>query len=80
MSDKLITIAEFEDSLEAQLAWAELEDNGIKATIVGENVHGLLPTNGMMTVQLQIFESSADKARVILSAAKQDPPIQEDNQ
>ncbi len=66
MDDKLITIAEFENPFEAQVAKAALEDNGISAAIMGENVQNLLPADGMLNVQLQIFAADEQKALEVL--------------
>ena len=68
MDDKLITIAEFESNLDAQMAKASLESSGIKAMIVGENIHGLLPADGMLNVELKVLEENAREARIILDS------------
>ena len=68
MDDKLVTIAEFESNLGAQMAKANLESSGIKAIIVGENIHGLLPADGMLNVELKVLEKDASQARIILDS------------
>lgn len=67
MDDKLITLVEFQDNpLDAQMAKSALQDCGIKAVIVGDNVHGLLPVDGMMYIQLKVFEKDLPRATKII--------------
>ena len=66
MDDGLVTIAEFENAFEAQVAKAALEDNGISAAIMGETIQNLLPTDGMLNVQLQVFAADEKKASEVL--------------
>ncbi len=66
MDDKLITIAEFTENLDAQMARTTLESNGIKAVIAGENIMGLMPVDGMLYVELQVLAADAEKAKQIL--------------
>ena len=68
MDDRLITIAEFENVLEAQVAKAALESNGISAAIMGEKIQNLLPADGMLNVQLQVFAADEKKASEILGS------------
>ena len=77
MDDKVVTIAEFQSDLEAQMAKSALEDNGIDAIIVGGPVKDLLPADGMLNVQLQVFEHDAEKARVVLDAQQNQPGPEE---
>ncbi len=66
MDDKLVTIAEFENPFEAQVAKAALEDNGISAAIMGEKVQNLFPADGMLNVQLRVFAADEKKASEVL--------------
>jgi hypothetical protein len=68
MIGRLITIAEFENTLEAQLAKAGLQSNGIRATVVGQTIHNLLPADGMLNVQLKILDSDIEKAKTVLNS------------
>jgi hypothetical protein len=68
MDDKLVTIAEFQSDLEAQMAKSDLQANGIDAIIVGESIKDLLPADGMLNVQLQVFARDAERAGAILSS------------
>ena len=66
MDDKLITIAEYHEHLEAQMLKDYLEAEGIKAVIIGEKIHGLYPLSGMQNVQVQVFQNDVEKATKIL--------------
>ena len=68
MDDKLVTIAEFENVFEAQVAKTALEDNGISAAIMGEKVLNLFPADGMLNVQLRIFSADEKKASEVLGS------------
>lgn len=71
MADKLVTIAEYMDSMQAEMAKQVLEDFDIKAVVIGENAANtcLLPT--VLTAKLQVFESNADEAKQILEEQQQ---------
>jgi hypothetical protein len=69
MSDKIITIARFENYEEADFAKQMLEDEGIKCAVVGQNAANVfvgLPAVGR--IELQVFEGDAQKAIEILNA------------
>jgi len=68
MEDKLVTIAEFESDLDAQMAKDALLAVGINAVIFGESIHGLLPTDGMLNVEVRVFEKDRDRAMKIISS------------
>jgi len=70
MDDKLVTIAEFQSDLEAQMAKSALEEDGINAIIVGGSIKDLLPADGMLNVQLQVFEHDAERAGAVLDSQK----------
>ena len=67
-NDKLVTIGEYAVIYDAEFAKSRLESEGIKATIVGENVHGLYPADGMLNVELKVFESDVKQAKSILQS------------
>lgn len=67
-NDKLVTIGEYAVLYDAEFAKSRLESEGIKATIVGENVHGLYPADGMLNVELKVFESDIEQAKSILES------------
>jgi hypothetical protein len=78
MDDKIVTIAEFQNDLEAQMAKSTLQSEGINAIIVGESIKDLLPADGMLNVQLQVFARDAEQARTILHSQKNQGSRQED--
>ena len=66
MDDKLVTIAQYHDQFEAQILKDNLQAEGVKATITGQNIHGLYPFSGMQNVQIQVFQKDLEKAMQIL--------------
>ena len=79
MDDKLVTIAEYDQEFEAQFACNMLADSGIKAVVVGGNVKDLLPADGMMIVQLKVFEADIERGRQILTEEDSSTETTEDN-
>ena len=79
MDDKLVTIAQYHNQFEAQMVKDHLEADGIKATITGQNIHGLYPFGGMDKVQIQVFQKDVEKATQILELENTSPEHQEDN-
>lgn len=78
MSEKLVTIAEFESPTAAHMARIRLEEEEIECFITDENtnVFFVLPfPGGEFSVKLQVRESDVDKALQIIkdSPSKQDP-------
>ena len=72
MSDKLVTIAEFPDYIEAEMARQLLADNGIEAVVTGENasnVYSGMPALGGYC-KLEVFEGQAKQAQQILDSNK----------
>jgi len=72
MSDKIKTIAFFDNYLDAHLASQRLEDAGIRCAVTGEtaaNVFSGIPAASR--IELQVFEQDADKAIEILNAKPQ---------
>lgn len=68
MSEKLVTVARFTEYPEADLARQLLEEAGIKAFVMNQNVQvawGIYPPGG---IELQAAESEAQEAREILKA------------
>jgi hypothetical protein len=69
MDEKLVTVAQFADYIEANLAKQILEEAGIKVLISDENSSTLFPP-GISSVELQVFESQAQQATEILASAE----------
>ena len=80
MEDKLITIAEFQSDIEAQMAKAALQAEDIDAIIIGEPIKDLLPVDGMMNVELQVFARYAKRARAVLDSQQNQPAPEEAGQ
>jgi len=69
--EKLVTIARYEDSMEADLARQLLEDEGIRAVVLGQNVGNVYSgVPAVIDIELQTLESQAEDARQILADAK----------
>jgi len=68
MSDKLITIAVFENSLEAEIERGKLEESGIRSVIVGQDAANLYGFLAVGFIELQVFEGDSQKAIEILNA------------
>ncbi len=66
---KLVTVARFEDYMKADLARQLLEDEGIKAFVLGQNVGNVYSgVPAVVDIELQTAESEAEEAREILEA------------
>ena len=71
MADKLVTIAQFADYIEAEMAKQLLDDYGIKSVVTGQNaanIYSGLPA--LANVELQTLESQVQQAREILESQK----------
>jgi orotate phosphoribosyltransferase len=70
MSEQLITIRRFDDSFEADLARAFLEDHGIQSFLTNELVFSMLPgiANDRFYIELQVSSEDEEQAREILDA------------
>jgi len=69
VADKLVTIAQFTNYIEAELAKQLLADYGIEAVVTGENVANIysgLPA--LANIELQTLESQAQQALKILES------------
>ena len=71
MADKLVTIAQFADYIEAEMAKQLLADYEIEAVVVGENAANLYPISGVEGPELQVLEKNAQQALQILESQKE---------
>jgi Putative prokaryotic signal transducing protein len=71
MADKLVTIAEYMDSMQAEMAKQILEDFDIKSVVIGENAANTCLAPTVITAKLQVLEKDADEARQILEDQQQ---------
>ena len=72
MADKLVTIARFANSMEANFAKQLLDNCGIKSVIIGENtanVYAGIPA--IADIKLQTMEAQAKQAIEILESQQQ---------
>lgn len=65
MSEGLVTVREFGDNLQAELFQMRLEQEGIKAVIVGDILTTGIPFDGEH-VEVQVAEEDEEKAKGIL--------------
>ena len=68
MADKLVTIAQFTDYIESEMAKQLLADYGIEAVATGENASNLYSIPGVEWPELQVLESQAQQALEILES------------
>lgn len=78
MDDKLVTIAKFSDSYQANLAKQLLADFGIEAIVLGENFANLYAALPLEAITLQVRESQSQQAQEILESADTREDTQED--
>jgi hypothetical protein len=70
VADKLVTIAQFTNYIEAEMAKQLLADYGIEAIATGENASNIYSIPAIEGPELQVLESQAQKAREILESHK----------
>jgi hypothetical protein len=71
MADELVTIAEYPDSMQAELDRQVLEDFGIRAVVLNQNAANICLAPTLTLVKLQVLESDAVKAKEMLEEQKQ---------
>jgi hypothetical protein len=70
MDDKLVTIAQFTNYIEAEMAKQLLADYGIEAVATGENASNIYSVPAIEGPELQVLESRAKEALKILESNK----------
>ncbi len=71
MADKLITIAKFDNSIEADLAKQQLDDFRIKSLLAGVNAANVYSgIAALAIIELQVLESQAEEALEILQSCE----------
>ena len=65
--DEVITVADFTEPLEAEMARGRLQSAGIEVFLAGENARILEP--GLASLRLQVAAKDAADARAILADA-----------
>jgi hypothetical protein len=71
MDDKLVTIAQFTNYIEAEMARQLLADYGIEAIATGENASNMYSLPAVEGPELQVPESQASQAQEILQSQKE---------
>ncbi len=72
MEEKLVTVARYDNYVDADMARQVLEEQGIKAAVMGQNVGNVYSgVPAVIDIELQTFESQAQEARQILEDARQ---------
>ncbi len=69
MDEKLITVGEYNNAMEAEIAKGHLHSSGISSTIVKDDGGGMIPSlQNAEGVQLLVAEEMSEKAAKILQA------------
>ncbi|HEY4956118.1 MAG TPA: DUF2007 domain-containing protein [Gemmatimonadaceae bacterium] len=69
MSDELYVIRSFSTDVEASLAEAVLEANGIPSTLISDTAGGAMPwLNALHPIRLMVRESDVEEAVALLDA------------
>ncbi len=71
MADKLVTIAQFANYIEAEMAKQLLADYGIKAVATDENTSNIYSVPAIARPELQVLQSQAEEAREILESHRE---------
>jgi len=66
MTDKLVTIARYSDSIQASMAKQRLADFGIESFLAGKNAANTYTLPAVAATELQVLEKWAQKAQEIL--------------
>lgn len=75
MAGKLVTIAKFDDYIEASLLKQALDEEGIAAVVVGEKVSALYPGTQFAPILVQVSEENETAAMEILKDFDNPPDI-----
>jgi hypothetical protein len=70
VAEKLVTIAQFTNYIEAEMAKQLLADYGIEAVATGENASNMYSIPAVEGPELQVLESQAQQALEILESHK----------
>jgi len=70
VDDKLVTIAQFTDYIEAEMAKQLLADHEIEAVVSGDNTANVYSIPAVAEIDLQVLESQAKEAVEILESRK----------
>ncbi len=66
--EKLVTLADFENEFDAELAKLTLDNAGIESVVMGEDIGTIKPFSSTnFNVELQVFEKDVERARQVLA-------------
>jgi hypothetical protein len=68
VDDKLVTVAQFTDYIEAEMAKQLLADYEIEAVVTGDNAANVYSIPAVAEIDLQVLESQAKEAVEILES------------
>ena len=69
-SDGLFVIRTFSRDVDARLAEAVLDANGIESIVIGDNAAGMLPyLNSLHPIRIAVKEADVDEATRLLDAS-----------
>lgn len=71
-NERLVTIGEFENEVDAKLAKLALEQEGIACSLSGGDLMMNLPIQSLVSIELQVFERDAERALEILDEIEGD--------
>jgi hypothetical protein len=71
MADKLVTVAQFTNYIEAEMAKQLLADYEIEAVVTGDKAANLYSISAIEGPELQVLEKNAQRAREILESQEQ---------
>jgi hypothetical protein len=75
MAGKLVTIAKFDDYIEASMLEQALDEEGIAAVVVGEKVSALYPGTQFAPILVQVNEENEAAAMEIVRDFENPPDI-----
>ena len=70
MNERLVTVAEFINDIDAHMARIVLEEEGIEAFVLGDQLMNIAPKAGIPRVELLVKQSDTEKAKEILEKKK----------
>jgi hypothetical protein len=71
MAENLVTIMQYPDYMQAEMAKQLLADNGIEAVVTGENASNIYSVPAVEGPEIQVLESQVEKALEILQSEKE---------
>jgi hypothetical protein len=79
MDEKLVTIAQYANYIEAEMARQLLADYGIEAVVTGQYASNIYSIPAVEGPELQVLQSQAEQAQQILESHEQQKTLEDDN-